>query len=210
MKKKDLIAIRGRRCECCKRSKWLGKPIPLEIHHVNPPSECLDDLQLLCPNCHALTPNYRGRGIRTAKSVTDRELIDAVAKSDNVRQLLVNLGLVAKGGNYDVIRKRLVALDLSQKFAKHSQDKVCHQCGFTFVSNEDIKFCSNSCANKYNAQANPQQTKIQWPEISVLKRMVETKGYSKTGRELGVSDNAVRKRLSRQLADHSGLKLEML
>jgi hypothetical protein len=44
---------------------WEGGPIPLELDHVdgdrrnNDPS----NLRLLCPNCHALTPTYRGRNI---------------------------------------------------------------------------------------------------------------------------------------------------
>ncbi len=46
-----------------KLSLWLNKPIPLELHHKdgdNTNNE-LDNLELLCPNCHALTDNYRGR-----------------------------------------------------------------------------------------------------------------------------------------------------
>lgn len=38
-------------------------------------------------------------------------------------------------------------------------------------------------------------TKIDWPSYDVLQRMVECLGFNATGRKLGVSDNAVRKRL---------------
>ena len=52
-------------CTRCKGTTWLGQPIPLELHHVN--GECRDNrlqnLKLLCPNCHALTENYRGKNI---------------------------------------------------------------------------------------------------------------------------------------------------
>lgn len=50
-------------CENCKNSEWLGSPIPLELHHIdgNNSNNFLENLQLLCPNCHALTENYRGR-----------------------------------------------------------------------------------------------------------------------------------------------------
>ena len=42
---------------------WLGKAIPLELDHINGNNKdnCLENLRLLCPNCHALTPTYRGR-----------------------------------------------------------------------------------------------------------------------------------------------------
>lgn len=41
-------------------------------------------------------------------------------------------------------------------------------------------------------------TKIVWPKLEDLERMVEENGFSKTGRLLGVSDNAIRKHLKRK------------
>jgi hypothetical protein len=55
--------IKLRICEGCRRKKWLGEAIPLELHHINGNrfDNRLLNLQLLCPNCHALTDNYSGR-----------------------------------------------------------------------------------------------------------------------------------------------------
>lgn len=57
--------IKEHRCERCKRTEWEGVPIPLELHHVNGnrTDNRISNLQLLCPNCHALTDNYRGKNI---------------------------------------------------------------------------------------------------------------------------------------------------
>jgi len=57
-------------CHCCGLSEWMGKVIPLEIHHINGKNtdNRLENLMLLCPNCHALTDNYRGRAQLSALS----------------------------------------------------------------------------------------------------------------------------------------------
>ncbi|RSK46212.1 HNH endonuclease [Hymenobacter perfusus] len=50
-------------CEQCGLTEWLNKPIPLELHHLNGVhnDHRLENLQLLCPNCHAQTGSYRGK-----------------------------------------------------------------------------------------------------------------------------------------------------
>ena len=51
------------KCYSCGRRIWKGQPIPLELEHRNgnPLDNSLDNLTLLCPNCHALTTTYRGK-----------------------------------------------------------------------------------------------------------------------------------------------------
>ena len=60
--KKHLIKKRGHKCEKCKGTEWFG-PIPLEIHHVDGDrtNNELENLQLLCCNCHATTDNWRNK-----------------------------------------------------------------------------------------------------------------------------------------------------
>ena len=43
----------------------MGMPIALELHHINGIKDDLriENLQILCPNCHAFTDNYRGKNI---------------------------------------------------------------------------------------------------------------------------------------------------
>ena len=61
--RKFLIRTLG---ECCQECDWAIKHsvtgrVPLEVNHVdgNAENNCPDNVKLICPDCHALTPNYR-------------------------------------------------------------------------------------------------------------------------------------------------------
>jgi 5-methylcytosine-specific restriction endonuclease McrA len=51
------------KCMKCKLSEWMGEPLMLELHHVNgnDKNNILSNSELLCPNCHSQTHNFRNR-----------------------------------------------------------------------------------------------------------------------------------------------------
>lgn len=57
----SLINLRGRRCEGCGLEKWKNEPVVLEVHHIDGDrcNNLSENLELLCPNCHAYTENWR-------------------------------------------------------------------------------------------------------------------------------------------------------
>lgn len=64
--KNRLIAsgLKEYKCEKCGcDGTWLGEPITLELHHINGNhfDNRLENLQILCPNCHSQTNSYRGK-----------------------------------------------------------------------------------------------------------------------------------------------------
>lgn len=54
------------KCEICDLTQWQGQPAPLQMDHIdgNRTNHRLENLRLLCPNCHALTPTFCGRNIK--------------------------------------------------------------------------------------------------------------------------------------------------
>ena len=48
------------KCEICGLTEWLGRRLVIELHHINgdPTDNRLQNLQMLCPNCHSQTHNY--------------------------------------------------------------------------------------------------------------------------------------------------------
>jgi hypothetical protein len=61
--KKFLIGERGYSCETCQISSWKDKPLSLDLHHIDGDhtNNRKENLQLLCPNCHSQTDNYRNK-----------------------------------------------------------------------------------------------------------------------------------------------------
>ena len=64
--------VKAHICEGCAGKTWQDQVIPLELHHIDGDkyNNLIENIQLLCPNCHALTDNYRGRNIRVTKGET--------------------------------------------------------------------------------------------------------------------------------------------
>ena len=54
--------IKERKCEICGVSIWRGLLLPLELHHKNGNhyDNSLDNLQILCPNCHSIQEGNSG------------------------------------------------------------------------------------------------------------------------------------------------------
>jgi hypothetical protein len=68
--RKRLIAagLKPAHCERCGIDTWLGVPVPLTLDHINgdPMDHRLENLRILCPNCHSLTDTW----CRTARRTT--------------------------------------------------------------------------------------------------------------------------------------------
>lgn len=104
-----LIAARGRRCEKCGLTEWMGEEIPLQIHHIDGDhyNNELNNLQVLCLNCHALTKNFCKQK-KEKKIIPEEDFVLALTTSPSIHSALKSLGLTANSGNYIRARELMV------------------------------------------------------------------------------------------------------
>ena len=63
--KKFLLKTYGEKCWTCNVTEWFGKPLSFELDHKdgNSDNNTLENLTILCPNCHSQTPTYKAKNI---------------------------------------------------------------------------------------------------------------------------------------------------
>lgn len=59
------VGLKTNRCEECGIAEWNGKPLAVELDHINGNSSDhqIDNLKMLCPNCHSQTETFRAKNI---------------------------------------------------------------------------------------------------------------------------------------------------
>nr|DAX47287.1 MAG TPA: NinG recombination protein [Caudoviricetes sp.] len=55
--------LKDKVCEMCGIRDWNGRELVFELHHIdgNRNNNSLDNLMILCPNCHSQTDNFRNK-----------------------------------------------------------------------------------------------------------------------------------------------------
>lgn len=69
--KQLILSGREERCEICGTRDWQNQPLVLQVHHKdgNRRNNSLDNLQILCPNCHSQTDNFCSKNRKISKKL---------------------------------------------------------------------------------------------------------------------------------------------
>lgn len=158
-------------CEIC------GHENNNELHHINgdPRDNRIENLQVLCPNCHANTNNFRNK-----KS--------SIGRRHKTPEELILSEEEAKEREEKRRESRRIPKDQWKNTLLILEDKVCPVCGKTFhPDSKTTKFCSLDCYNKARSKTRP-------PYEELVNKLKENKGnFTAVGKFYEVTDNAVRK-----------------
>lgn len=186
-----IATLRGRMCEICGLDTWLDNPITLEVHHKDGDklNNNLDNLQLLCPNCHSMTSNWKSRGKKydTDKDyVKDEVIINAIEGCNNIREILLKARLSDNGSQYRRIKKLAEKNGIELPYVK-KEPKYCVDCSKEI--HRQYTRCQK-CENLLRKQKGLESLPVTRNE---LKKLIRTNTFTQIGRQFNVADNTIRK-----------------
>lgn len=171
--------LKTQRCEICNQENiWRGKPLTLHLDHIDGDHDnnLLENLRVLCPHCHQQTPTFGGRNINKPKKKyfcpcgNEKKKDNKYCKSDCSFR---STSRAAATRNSRVKKKY---------FCKCGNERGKKAIG------------CNACYLK-NKKTMIKDSQTQWPPVEELIILLETQSYVSLAKTLGVSDNAIRKRI---------------
>ena len=126
--------IKEYKCEQCGNNIWLGSKIPLELHHINgnPHDNRLENLQILCPNCHALTDNFKNKNIKRTKKIKHKSEYKEHLDSLKIKRLQLlyenNIDFSKFGWVTDVAKLFNVKPQVASRYIRKHFPNFYNQC----------------------------------------------------------------------------------
>lgn len=161
--------LKEKKCEIC------GATEHLEMHHINGDStdNRIENLQILCPMCHASTENFRGKNVgRRHKNPEDLLLTEEEVEQRRIAKL------EARRVSPENLKRIINPVYLT-----------CPVCGKNFRQNgKNKKYCSIECYQQAKALDS-----LRPSVLDLINDFKELKSFVKVGKKYKVSDNAVRK-----------------
>lgn len=164
-------------CASCGVKDWCNRPLVLHLDHINGINNDnrIENLRLLCPNCHSQTDTYAGRN-------RDKCLVECLACSSPTNRTSDNCQVCQAPHGHPI--------SLLSRMKRN-----CVDCGISLsVPNLRCLDCRGKLVHK-------RPSKIVWPDPVSLQSRAAASSCSQVAKELGVSDQSVRKFLKKNGLD---------
>ena len=180
-------------CESCHTTTWLNGDVPLELHHINGDryDNRLKNLQLLCPNCHALTDNHAGKAHKSLKKrLNSKKAISSVSGNQNnsrfVSTLVFDSAESRNRWHKIPLERRSLINNGDGSYSCKLEHTICSYCGKSLASQDCNTYCSRRC---YRLASR----KVIRPSKEELEELVWSKPTRQIAQEFGISDKAIEK-----------------
>lgn len=169
----------------CGISEWHGEDIVLELHHINGNhyDNRLENLVLLCPNCHSQTTNFCAKHLN--KELSEIAISNSKTGIENLLEYEAKrkediLANRKKYGNYTK-EERI-------ERQKQKEKKYCKNCGHE-INGRGKMFCSVKCMTEY-------QQKISGVSVEdIIEKAKIASSFVELGKYFNMTDNGIKKRL---------------
>lgn len=167
--------IKEPKCEIC------GYTDSVELHHINgnPLDNRIENLQILCPNCHSKTNNFRIKNSSIGRKIQDPKTLFLTEEEIQQRDLekkAKKCGKTLEQYLEDKLKSRRIL-----------EDRICPVCNKTFRPKGGTqKYCSQECYKEDMKGNRP-------TFLQLIQDFKELKSFVQVGIKYNVSDNAVRK-----------------
>ena len=172
--------VKEERCEVCGNTEWMGEPIPLDLHHINGNhfDNRLENLIILCPNCHRLTDNWGNRN--ASIDLIFKQIAEQTAE-DKMKLLIER----EEKRQQEILENKIRYGEITKFPKKEKIKKYCLQCGKEIIGRGE-KYCSIECATIANAKIHPSKEEL-------LKESKKYKSMEEMGRHYKITGNGLKK-----------------
>jgi 5-methylcytosine-specific restriction endonuclease McrA len=163
------------KCEVC------GYTDSVELHHINgnPLDNRIENLQILCPNCHSKTENFRIKNSSVGRKIQDPKTLflnEEEIQQRDLKNKARKCGKTLEQYLEDKLKGRRIL-----------EDKICPICNKIFRPKGGTqKYCSQECYKEDMKGNRP-------VFLQLIQDFKELKSFVQVGLKYNVSDNAVRK-----------------
>lgn len=142
--KKELLPYK---CSICNMDPaWNGRELRFQLDHINGirTDNRLENLRLICPNCHSQTTTYCGKNKKRIFPSKEK-IIEAIKETSSISEAITVLGI--NKINYKKLESIMLEENISSK-QKERTIRNCKSCGKQIKTRAKL-YCSNECNSRY-------------------------------------------------------------
>lgn len=172
--------VKEEKCEVCGNTEWMGEPIPLDLHHINGNhfDDRLENLIIVCPNCHRLTDTHGNKN--ASIDLIFKQIAEQTAE-DKMKLLLER----EEKRQQEILENKIRYGEIVNFPKKEKVKKYCLQCGKEIIGRGE-KYCSMECATIANAKIYPSKEEL-------LEESKKYKSMEEMGRHYNITGNGLKK-----------------